>query len=64
MWFKEYRDYKIDQPLIKDTVESGHGIVGCEMHELNGWGTNHPIKRPRKEGLLKKMMAFFSKKNH
>lgn len=38
MWFKHYRDYPIDQPLIKEPVEAGHGIIGCEMHDLNGWG--------------------------
>jgi hypothetical protein len=40
MWPKAYRDYKRDQPLIKYQVSSGHGIVGCEMHEINGWGNS------------------------
>jgi hypothetical protein len=38
MWFKEYRDYPIDRTLIKEQVEPGKGIIGCEMHEVNGWG--------------------------
>ncbi len=38
MWPKAYRDYKRDQPLIKYQVSSGHGIIGCEMHDINGWG--------------------------
>lgn len=38
MWPKVYRDYPVDKPLIKYPVEPGHGIIGCEMHELNGWG--------------------------
>lgn len=38
MWPKSYRDYKIDAPLIKQQVEPSHGIIGCEMHDLNGWG--------------------------
>jgi hypothetical protein len=58
MWFKEYRDYKIDRPLIKEKVEPGHGIIGCEMHELNGWGTELHQMRPKKKGLIKKILSF------
>jgi hypothetical protein len=50
MWQKEYRDYKKDQPLVKQRVEPGRGIIGCEMHELNGWGnTLHQIKKKKYE---------------
>lgn len=45
MWPKFYRDYPVDTPLIKQSVESGKGIVGCEMHELNGWGMSYHIPR-------------------
>ncbi|MBA2369059.1 MAG: hypothetical protein H0V82_08570 [Candidatus Protochlamydia sp.] len=45
MWFKKYRDYKIDKPLIKEQVRPGNGIIGCEMHDLNGWGTEHHQKK-------------------
>lgn len=38
MWFKRYKDYPIDAPLLKETVESGKGVIGCEMHDRNGWG--------------------------
>jgi hypothetical protein len=38
MWPKFYRDYEIDKPVIKYQVQPGRGIVGCEMHDLNGWG--------------------------
>lgn len=38
MWPKEYRDYKKDESLVKNRVEPGEGITGCEMHEINGWG--------------------------
>ncbi len=38
MWAKEYRDTPPDSPLKKDPLEPGHGIIGCEMHEINGWG--------------------------
>jgi hypothetical protein len=48
MWFKKYRDYKIDKPLIKEQVRSGHGIIGCEMHDLNGWGVEHHQAHPKK----------------
>ncbi len=38
MWPKEYRDYRRDAPLKKEVVEPSHGIIGAEMHEINGWG--------------------------
>lgn len=54
MWPKAYRDYKTDESLVKNQVQPGKGIVGCEMHDLNGWGnTLHiPVK--------KKKMGFFT----
>lgn len=59
MWPKSYRDYKIDQDLIKNKVEPSRGIVGCEMHDLNGWGnTLHIPKRKGRKGLFR---AIFSK---
>jgi hypothetical protein len=49
MWWKEYRDYPLDKPLIKYQVQPGKGIIGCEMHEINGWGNTifreHPKHR-------------------
>jgi hypothetical protein len=57
MWFKEYRDYPIDTPLIKEQVEPGHGIIGCEMHDLNGWGTYLHSFKPRHKGLWVKLMS-------
>lgn len=53
MWYKEYRDYQNDAPLKKEQLSSGKGIVGCEMHEQNGWGVTHhePVK-PKKKGLM------------
>lgn len=44
MWPKIYRDYKEDDPHKKCPVEPGKGIVGCEMHDLNGWGST--LHRP------------------
>lgn len=65
MWFKQYRDYPIDRPLIKEQVEPSKGIVGCEMHDLNGWGTNLHQMKPRKKGLWVKLMhLLFGDKKH
>lgn len=56
MWFKEYRDYPIDARLRKEMVESGKGITGCEMHDLNGWGIRlHHYRKPRK-GLIARLL--------
>lgn len=49
MWPKAYRDYKTDEPLIKERVEPGKGIIGCEMHDLNGWGLSLHIPRKKKK---------------
>ena len=63
MWFKHYRDYKIDRPLIKEEVEPSHGIIGCEMHDLNGWGTQHHISHHRwKSKLLETFLSPFIKR--
>lgn len=63
MWFKEYRDYPIDRPLIKEQVEPNKGIIGCEMHDLNGWGTHlHQIKR-KKKGWWAKLISLFAKES-
>jgi hypothetical protein len=57
MWFREYRDYKIDQPLIKEQISSGQGMVGCEMHEINGWGEEyHQLSNKRKKGIFAILM--------
>lgn len=40
MWPKFYKNYPVDSPLIKHLTEPGHGIIGCEMHEINGWGNS------------------------
>jgi hypothetical protein len=63
MWFREYRDYKIDEPAKKSTVSPGKGITGCEMHELQGWGNTlqKPKKRPRKGVLATLITYLFSR---
>lgn len=48
MWPKSYKDYKKDESLMKYQVEPGHGIIGCEMHELNGWGSSFHIPRKKR----------------
>ena len=48
MWFKQYKDYPQEKPLIKEQVQSGKGIIGCEMHDLNGWGTEYSFVKVEK----------------
>lgn len=64
MWFREYRDYKIDGPIIKQQVEPGRGIIGCEMHEIQGWGnTIHFESQKKKRGFFEKLFSkFFGRK--
>lgn len=61
MWDREYRDYKRDQPLVKEQIEPGRGLAGCEMHELNGWGNTlqHPVKK-KKRGLIASLLIYLS----
>ncbi|MCE5315892.1 MAG: hypothetical protein LLG04_00835 [Parachlamydia sp.] len=62
MWHKEYRDYPTDSPLIKNQVGPSKGIIGCEMHDLNGWGNNlHIPLKSHKKGLISTLLErFFS----
>lgn len=61
MWYKEYKDYPIDQPLKKYPVFPGKGIIGCEMHELNGWGQEYNLpKKPKKPGFIRRILTSFS----
>jgi hypothetical protein len=64
MWFKEYRDYKTDTPLIKERVEPGHGIIGCEMHDLNGWGNEIHQPRKRKKSALREFLSRILHRKH
>lgn len=57
MWTKKYEDYPADKPLKKERVRPGKGIVGCEMHDLNGWGNRHHYsKAERKRGWLRSFL--------
>jgi hypothetical protein len=47
MWARKYKDYPQDSLLVKEPVEPGKGIVGCEMHGYFGWGeVYHPSVNP------------------
>ena len=56
MSWTEYEDYKPDQPLIKDEVAASQGIVGCEMHDLNGWGLDYHVYKKPPQGHLRRMI--------
>ncbi len=61
MWPKKYKDYPPDKPLIHYPVEPGKGIIGCEMHEINGWGdqVHYPASRHRqRKGVVAKLLAY------
>lgn len=64
MWHREYRDYPLDSPLVHQSVEPNNGIVGCEMHEINGWGTTlHTYAKRPKRGFFSRIYhALFGKK--
>ena len=59
MWPKSYKDYPKDKALKKERVEPGKGIIGCEMHEVNGWGNSMHQPRPRKKGLVSQLLEKF-----
>lgn len=59
MWPKAYKDYKKDEEVIKYPVQPGKGIIGCEMHELNGWGNSLHIPPKRKRGIIGSLVESF-----
>lgn len=59
MWDYKYEKRKRDRDLLKEKVEAGKGIVGCEMHEINGWGIDHHQYPHRGNGVLRALFAFF-----
>lgn len=63
MWPKKYRDYPIDTPLVQQQVETGKGICGCEMHEINGWGNTLHNQRRRGKGNERKSQKQEKKEN-
>lgn len=61
MWPKYYRDYPPDKPLIKEQVQPGDGIIGCEMHEINGWGNTHHVKKKKKGFISRFLIKLFKR---
>jgi hypothetical protein len=62
MWPKSYKNYPKDKPLISDQVEPENGIIGCEMHDLNGWGDSVHMRKKRKRGVIATLLiALFGK---
>ncbi len=57
MWPKSYKDYPVDASLVKHEVEPGRGIIGCEMHDLNGWGERCHIPKKRKKGVISTLLS-------
>lgn len=58
MWDRDYRDYKRDQPLVKEQLESGKGITGCEMHDINGWGNTLHQPKKKKQGFFASLLIY------
>jgi hypothetical protein len=59
MWWKEYADHRYDEPLKKQRVETGKGIVGCEMNDRHGYGTTlHRSQYRIKRGLITGFFAW------
>lgn len=58
MWRYDYKDYKNDDPLREEAIEPGKGIVGVEMHDVNGWNERH-LAKPRGSGWLRNLLAPF-----
>lgn len=57
MYPKNFKDYPTDAPLKHEKVDSGKGIVGCEMHEQMGWGHEHDIAlKPKKVSLFRSLI--------
>lgn len=59
MWFRQYKDYPIDTALKHEKVEPSRGIIGCEMHEINGWGNSLHIQKKRKKGFIALLLSYF-----
>jgi len=52
MWPKKYKDYPTDTPLKKECVSPSHGIIGCEMHEISGWGESLHLPNAKKKSYI------------
>jgi len=57
MWPKKYKDYKKDEPLKKERVETGKGIVGVEMNDSYGWAETFHQKPKPKKGIFARLFG-------
>lgn len=58
MWHNTYKDYSHDAELKKAKVHPGKGIIGCEMHEINGWSESyHQARETHTTGILSAIWA-------
>ena len=58
MWARKYSDYPPDSGLKKETVQTGKGIIGCEMNENFGWGELYHIHpKPNKKGFFRSLLV-------
>lgn len=60
MWFRDYQDYPNDRPGKRQKVEPGHGIVGCEMHEVVSWQTTLHRPGSHRPGLISNLIRFLT----
>jgi hypothetical protein len=58
MWHNTYKDCPHDTLLKKEEVSPGKGIIGCEMHERNGWGDTHRRHKKQPKGMLSMLFSF------
>lgn len=58
MWPKNYKDYPVDTPLKKEQLKPGKGLVGAEMHDLNGWGTEIHCYLPKPKGRIRRFFDY------
>lgn len=57
MWWQDFGDKGLDEPLKDIKLESGKGISGCEMQEICGWGINHHTYYRPSVGFLRQLKS-------
>jgi hypothetical protein len=58
MWHNTYEDHPVDELLSKENPETGKGLIGCQMKEINGWGEAQHVKKHPPSGMLKALIDF------
>ena len=61
MWDYHYKKQPKDKTLNHKQVEPGKGVIGCEMHEINGWGESYHKDNAKTSGILQSLAALFFK---